>query len=473
MAVSSTPIRGLNACRWYAKFFYDPIACIRDSYRTHGLLAAVGNIVPFSKSERLYALAIGPEFNRQILGNPALFCPSGPPRRWGSGRDDSALHRLSYGLTRMTGPKHQQQRRLVMPPFQKKAMDRYCHTIASAMDQLLDDWDTKHTIDMWPRIQALSMNISSRTLFDLENPKAAYALGQMIQDWLTLNYSTGVLVFPVDAPYTPYRRLLKYAERIEREILRMIEKKRTGAAGGHDVLSLLARSRDESNDQMTEAELVGQTTILFGASYETVSSALTWTVFLLAQHPGVMADLVDELHGMLHGGPPTSEQLDKLPLLEAAIKESMRILPPIPFTARKATGPVELGGLQFKRGDRVILGHYMTHHLPVPYANPEEFQPQRWCEIDPDSYAYVPFSAGPRMCIGYNFAMTALKISLSMILQRFRLTVMPGARIDRNVQVSMRPKHGMPMTLHRQDRQFRAVPVTGNIHDMVLLPSIS
>lgn len=471
MVMRSTPIRGLNACRWYAKFIHDPVACIRDSYHAHGLLAAVGNILPSSKPERLYALAIGPDFNRQVLGDPNLFHPSGPPRRWGSGHDDSALNRLSYGLTRMTGAKHQQQRRLILPPLQRNAVKHYSGTIVATTDRFLEAWGRAHTLDLLPQIRALSLHISSRTLFDLEEPESANALGHMIQEWITRNHSMGVWICPFDLPGTPFRRLREHAERLEQSILRMVERKRSAPAGSHDVFSLLVHARDDDHSQMTDAELIGQATILLSASYETMSSALTWTLFLLAQHPGVMADLLDELDGTLHGESPTSEQLDQLRLLDAVIHESMRILPPVPSTLRKATCEVELGGLQLKRGDRVILGHYMTHHLPDLYVNPEEFQPRRWFEMTPGQYDYVPFSAGPRPCVGAGFAMTVIKTVLAMALQRFRFSVVPNSRIDRLVQVTMRPKFGMPMVLQRQDRQFQAARVTGNIHEMVRLSS--
>jgi len=463
------PIRGLPACRWSLKLLHDPIACMRDAFQREGPLAAVG--LPFKRPQRLYVLAIGPEFNRPILGDPTLFRPSGPPLRWRPIREDSALHRLSFGLTRMHGPKHQQQRRLAMPPFQRKGVEGYTPTITTVTEQLLEGWAGKQSIDICPEMRALLFRISSRTLFDLENHEAAYALGHMMQEWINLSYSAGVWMVPFDFPGAPRRRLVEHAERLESGILRMIEEKRTVAAGCDDVLSLLIRSRDEGNLQMTEAELVGHSTIFFSASFLTTSNAMTWTLFLLAQHPGIMADLLDELDGTLHGAPPTTEQLEQLPLLEAVINESLRILPPVPLTVRKVNRSVELGGLQLQRHDRVLLGHYMTHRLPELYPDPEEFRPRRWFEIDPGPYEYVPFSAGPRMCIGYTFAMSVLKISLAMILQRFRLTVMPGARIDRYVDFSLSPKYGLPMSLHRQDRQFRASPVRGDIHEMVKLPS--
>jgi cytochrome P450 len=183
----------------------------------------------------------------------------------------------------------------------------------------------------------------------------------------------------------------------------------------------------------------------------------------------VTNEVIDELDAVLGGTPPTMDQLKKLPLLEACVKESMRILPPVPFTIRVAMRRAIVGGVQVKSGDRVVCSHYMTHHLPELYPDPERFDPSRWFTIRPDSYEYMPFSAGPRMCLGYTFAMTAIMISLAMILQRFRFTVARGSRIDRRVRVTMGSRHGLPLLLHAADRGFQRSEVRGNIHEMVRL----
>jgi cytochrome P450 len=108
--------------------------------------------------------------------------------------------------------------------------------------------------------------------------------------------------------------------------------------------------------------------------------------------------------------------------------------------------------------------------LPDLYPEPERFRPERWRDIDPNQYEYMPFSAGPRMCIGAMFATQLLKISLAMILQRFRLTVIPETRIDRIVRITMQPRHGLPMMLFKNDRKFAASEVRGQIREMVTLP---
>jgi cytochrome P450 len=216
---------------------------------------------------------------------------------------------------------------------------------------------------------------------------------------------------------------------------------------------------------MSDTDLLGQALILIAASYENVTSALTWTLFLVAQHPGVAADLCDELGDVT----PTAERLTRLPLLEGVVKESLRVLPPVPFTVRVASCDADLGGVALRPGDRVACSIYVTHHQADLFPDPERFDPHRWSGIAPGPYEYLPFGAGPRFCIGAPLATAEIKVALGMILQRWRPSVVPGTRIDRQVRITMSPRRGLPMILHPQDRRFRAVEVRGNVHAMVKL----
>ena len=129
----------------------------------------------------------------------------------------------------------------------------------------------------------------------------AYRIGHLLEIWERRNFSGPVWFFPVNIPGTPYYRLLKHAELVEQEILRLVEKRRRDPSGRTDVLSILIQARDDENRSMTDMELVGQAMILFGASFETTASTLTWTTFLLAQHPAIMRELMDELDRVLGG----------------------------------------------------------------------------------------------------------------------------------------------------------------------------
>jgi len=458
-------LTGAHAAREYVHFFRDPIGCMRELQQKYGSLVALGPIA-FGEPTKLHVLAIGPEFNRQVLGDPAKFRTTG---QFIHGPNNSAQRRIRFGLTRMNGPQHKQQRQLILPPFHKKAVAGYHDLTVELAKEAIGQWKPG-TRDVYADMRAVTLRIASAVLFGHEATDA-YRIGHLLEIWARRNFSGPVWFFPVNIPGTPYHRLLKHAELVEQEILRLVEKRRRDPSDRTDVLSILIQARDDENRGMTDMELVGQATILFGASFETTASTLTWTVFLLAQHPGIMRELMDELDRVLGGDAPTREQLPQLSFLDRVIKESMRILPPVPFTIRAADeDQIPMGSLMLSHGARVICSHFLTHHLPDIYPEPELFRPDRWREIDPTQYEYLPFSAGPRACVGAMFAIQVLKISLAIILQKFRFAIVPDAQIDRVVRITMNPRYGMPVVLHENDRRYESSQVRGQIHEMVKLP---
>jgi cytochrome P450 len=458
-------LTGAHAAREYVHFFRDPIGCMRTLQQKYGSLVALGPIA-FGEPTKLHVLAIGPEFNRQVLGDPAKFRTTG---QFIHGPTGSAQRRIRFGLTRMNGPQHKQQRQLILPPFHKKAVAGYHELTVELAQEVIEQWKPGRR-DVYVDMRAVTLRIASAVLFGHE-ASDAYRIGHLLEVWARRNFSGPVWFFPLNIPGTPYHRLLKHAELVEQEILRLVEKRRRDPSDRSDVLSILIQARDDENRGMTDMELVGQATILFGASFETTASTLTWTVFLLAQHPEIMGQLMDELDRVLGGNAPTREQLAQLSFLDRVIKESMRILPPVPFTIRAADeDQVPMGSLTLSHGARVICSHFLTHHLAQIYPEPELFRPDRWREIDPTQYEYMPFSAGPRACVGAMFAIQVLKISLAIMLQKFRFASVRGAQIDRVVRITMNPRYGMPMVLHENDRRFESSKVRGQIHEMVKLP---
>jgi cytochrome P450 len=458
-------MHGTAAARWYVRFFRDPVGTLIEGQRRFGRLFALGGVLPRRKRYKLHAVALGAAYNRIVFGDPALFHSTGQSL---CGPKDSALRRIRHGLTRMNGTKHKQARRLIMPLFAKKAIDGYHECMAEIADQHVASWPAGVVVNAWKLVRALALDVSSQLLFGREDPARATALGELMGEWLRRNFSAGVWLFPVNLPGTPYRGLLKHSERIEGTVLAMMAERRAKASAGIDILSALVRAHDAEAeaDSGADFELVGQANILFAASFETVATSLTWMLFLLAQHPAIASDLLDEL-SPLDGAAPDSHQLDDFVYLDAVVREALRLLPPVPFAIRSPAADLDLDGLPLRRGDRLIVSHYITHHDPELYPDPEIFDPTRWFTIRPTAYEYLPFSAGPRMCSGYAFALTELKIVLALALQRWRPAVVPGARIDRTVRITMAPKYGLPIVLYPQDGRFTAVPVRGDIHDMV------
>ncbi len=205
--------------------------------------------------------------------------------------------------------------------------------------------------------------------------------------------------------------------------------------------------------------------------HETSANALTWTLFLLSQHPEIAADLLDELDGVLQGKAPSIEHLQQLPLLERVIKESMRILPPVPWNARVTSKPTSLEGYELPTGTEVWVSIYHTHRNADIYPEPRKFNPQRWETLQVDNFAYNPFSAGSRKCIGAGFAMMEIKIVLAMLLQKFRFQCLPQQKINRSALIVLAAGGGLPMLVCQQDREFgKGVGgLKGNIREMVEL----
>ncbi len=463
--MKATQVTGLAAGGEYLRFFFNPVGTICRLYKKYGPITALGR-VGFKQPRDLLLFAIGPEFNRLLFSDPNLFRPTGLIL---PGPRNSAQRRVRFGLTRMIGDQHRQQRQLVAPPFHRCAVRGYHDIMVDVVNTEIAEWKTGTGINMHEKVSTLTLRIASAVLFS-RDPAEAYPIGRMLEDWVHRCFSMGVWILPLPVPGTPYYGMLRQAGRIEKAFLTMIARRRAQSGARSDVLSLLMEARDNEGRAMTDTELVGQASILFIASFETTTSALTWSLFLLAQHPAVMHQLMDEIESVLGDAPPRAEQMPQLPFLHWVIKESMRILPPVPYTVRVAQQSLKVGPFEVPQETRVIASHYLTHHLPDLYPEPERFRPERWRNINPTQYEYLPFNAGPRTCIGGAFATQVLKISLAMILQRFRFTVVPRTRINRIVAISMNPRHGLPMIIAKKDRNYSVSEVRGQIREMVDFP---
>ena len=440
------------------QFLSDPLRYMQRLRRNYGEIAS------FVKGRRTMIFTFHPKYNQQILSNPDLFNSVGITHL---GPEGSAHRKVGRGLLSMNGPQHKQQRRLIMPPFQRNHIVSYRDQIVEIIEDVTVRWKSGTQRDIFEEMKELTRRISAKILLGLDATSRAFSVSRLMERWLDLNVSVKTRLLPFDVPPFPYYTMLRMAEKLEREIMFMIDQKRGEETAGNDVLSILIRAHDEDGTMMSNDELIGQANILFAASHETTSSSLTWILFLLAQHPKVCADLTDELQGRLKGSAPTFEELNQLPLLDRVIKEGMRILPAAVYTYRLSTAPFELGPYRLPEKTTVALSHFITHHMPEIYPEPEKFKPERWLTCSPEAYEYLAFGAGPRSCIGGGFATMALKLSLATMVQRFRLSVISGSRIDRHLVVTMGPKHGMPMMVYEQDRKFQKNPVKGNIHEMV------
>ena len=467
---------------WYGnllRLINDPFNYMTKIRRTYGDIVALaqgGNKPLLRRSnDKVNTLFVfGPKYAHQVLSDTKTF-QSGPfvgsiyPTGKISQRKE-ALQRLGTGgLFGANDHKHRQQRRLLMPLFHRKYIKAYRDDMVAITKQVLDNWQVKQSLNIWHEMKHLTWLIAGKTLFDLDFRQDTENIGAMMQEWTKLIASFGVIMMPVDLPGLPYRRFLDLCVHLDEKMRALIARKRANRADNGNILSMLIQAHDEEGYYLTENELIEHANFLFIAGHETTTNALTWTLFLLAQHPQVMAELLNELEAELHGDAPTVDQLHQLPLLERVIKESMRLLPPVPTSTRIVVETTQLGPYQFPKGTEIVLSHYHTHHDPNIYPEPNKFRPDRWLTIKPSAYEYLPFSAGRRMCIGASFAIMEIQIVLAMLLQRYRLQLAPNARIDPLIGLSLGPKNGLPMIVHQQDGQVEQSKsrVRGHIHEIV------
>lgn len=443
-------------------FVSDPIACMRKLHREHGDLAAL------RESEQQLVFIFSPELNHQVLSDSKLFHSRFFALR---GPKKSALRRLTSGLLTMNGDEHKQQRRLVAAPFEKRTIGVYHDTISSLTDEMLDAWQPGATLDLAQEMTVLMRRITSSILFGADQMGIALEIGEMLDPWVEVNHHLSLGAFLPTEDFMPrYEELLALAERLESRILDLIRFRREAGKLGSDLLSQLIRGHDQTGGISNE-QLVGHVAVLFGAAHMTSALTLGWTLFLLAQHPDVMRSLFRELLTGVYDEPLAAFDSGKGLLLDRVLRESMRVLPASSYSQRSNAVPMELGSLSLPRNTVIIFSQFMTQHRPDLFPNPESFDPDRWLTITPSPYEYLPFGAGPRLCLGAPLALMTLKSILPRILRRYRLSVAAGAEITgRVVSTMLNPIGGLPVEIARQDGRFAASPVSGNIHSLVNLP---
>jgi cytochrome P450 len=445
-----------------SRFARDPIDCMRSLWREHGSVAALQE-----DTQRLH-FVFGPEYTRQVLSDSHTFHSRFFAVR---GPRNSAQRRVTCGLLSMNGETHKQQRRIVMEPFQKRSIVGYHDSVLGVANEMLGGWAPGEVRDINEDAVRYLLRLTSLIVFGLDCTELAIRIGELTERWVALNHRVGpAALVPDPALAAEYDALLAAAEELESAVKEMIAMRRGGRLG-FDVLSLLLRAHDDGS-QVSDEQLVGHIVLMFGAAHLTSAHTLTWTLLLLAQHPDVMRELHAELESRLGGQPPRPDDLDGLTVLDRVLRESMRILPASSYSQRIAAEPVELGPFQLSPGSVVIFSQLITHHMPALYPDPEQFRPDRWLTISPSPYAYLPFGAGPRMCIGAALGMMQLKISLCTILQRFKVSSVANSSVNARVMSTMLfPEGRVPMRIERQDGRFSSHAIGGNIHRLVSLPA--
>ncbi|WP_033325730.1 cytochrome P450 [Streptomyces yerevanensis] len=431
-----------------------------------GQQSRYGPISAWNPRRPRHVFAFGPEYLRQIFAEPEIFVAD-------SFREvriptDTSFYRLTNGLLRRNGEPHRSHRRLMQPTFTARRVQVYRETVTEAVESVLGRHRAGETVPLHDELAHLIMLIAMRTVFDLDAPDDVGRLQGLIARLLKSAASPMTLLLPYDLPRSSFRNALRTSDEIEAILLAMIRQRKADGASGRDVLSRLVAAEDEDGTRLTEEELVGEAYTAF--CHDSSTASLLWTLLLLDQHPAVYMDVVDELKAVLGGDAPDADQLGRLPLLDAVLKESLRLLPPAPMLMRYTASPTRLGDYRLPTGAMVFFSPYVTHRMPDVFPDPLRFDPSRWEKANPSAYEYLPFGAGSHNCVGRHFAMLEMKSILAVLLQRFRPSLADGTTVNRAMRVSLVPSHGLPMRLLPSGSSAPAASLQGNIRDSVRLP---
>jgi cytochrome P450 len=363
---------------------------------------------------------------------------------------------VGNGLLTSENEFHKRQRKLVAPPFQHRRIAEYADVMVSYSEQMQKEWANGATINIAREMSRLTLWIVGKVLFDADVLREADELGKALTIGMRrFNSEMSALVhIPLTWPTPGNRRVQKAIARLNATIYHMIEERRRSGVERGDLLSMLLNARDEDDGSfMTDKQVRDEAMTLFLAGHETTAVALTWTWYLLTQHPNVYERIRDEVDRVLGGRSPTFADLPKLPYALQVLKESMRLYPPAFGFARQAVRPVTIGNYELPAGILVLISPYAMHRRPDYFPDPERFDPERFtpeAEQRLPRYAYIPFGGGPRICIGNHFALVEAHLVLATLAQRVLFELVPGQRIEPQPIVTLRPKNGIKMrVIHR------------------------
>lgn len=437
----------------------DPAAFMAQLALTHG------PVVRFTLMGQQFVLLSDPSMIHQVLVTNVATFPK-------EDRDLTIMGSLlGYGLLTTNGAQHRTYRKLAQPAFHAKRIVSYGETMTRSAENTLAEWRDGETRDINIEMLRTTMYIVAKTLFNTDQDTmagGADAIGEAIHQLQKIaDYDfTWAGVIPQWWPNRANRRRNGARQQLYGLIEGMIAERRTTAIDGEvqdqgDLLSMLLLAEDEDGRRLSDQEVRDEAINLFVAGHETTSNALTWTWYLLSQHPAAEAKLHAELARVLGGRTPTLADLGELPYTAQVIKESMRLYPPAwMLNTRQAKEDVilnnETASYHFPKGTKLFIAPYVMHRLPQYFDAPAQFRPERFTpefEKNLPRFAYMPFGGGPRICIGNAFAMMEAQLVLATIAQQYTLRLAPDAQVETEPLITLTAKHGMKMQLFKRTQE--------------------
>lgn len=359
------------------------------------------------------------------------------------------------GLLTSQGETWLRQRRLAQPAFHRQRIAGLAELMVRRSEEVVAEWERAAAagapVNVGHTMMQLALRIVGDALFGTSVEEQAAAVSRnfdILSEQFVTRFRTGN-VLPPRLP-TAYNRQWQTALReMDAVVYAIIAERRRRAEDTGDLLSMLMLARDEeTGEQMSDRQLRDEVITMLIAGHETTATTLTWAFGLLAAHPQAAERLYAEVDAVLGGRAPGAADVPALAYTRMVIDETMRLYPPVYILSRKVAADDVVGGYRIPGGSWADISPYVTHRHPEFWPDPERFDPERFTpeqQAARHKYAFIPFSTGPRMCIGNSFALMEATLALATIARRLRLRLPDGRLPAPEPLVTLRPSGGMPM----------------------------
>lgn len=423
----------------------DSLSTIAQGFETYG------EIVRFRIGQRALHMLAHPELAQEVLverGNDFVKMP----KNQGLG--------LLLGNGLVTNNDHDSwltQRRMIQPMFHRQRLAAMGDKMVAAGERMLERWQTRpagEVVNIAEEMMQVTLDIITQTMFSADVLSAAGTVGPAVG--LTTHFVSQRGVSPIQLPLSwPTRRNRAFrqaTQTLDQIVYQIIDQRRAEGVAHGDLLDMLLEARDADNgESMSNQQLRDEVLTIFAAGHETTANALSWAWYALAQQPEILARLQAELDSVLAGRTPTIADLPHLPYTQQVFNEVLRVHPSVPSVPRLVAHDTLLRGYALPAKSLVLISIYNIHRHPEFWPEPKRFNPDRWAGDDhkrQHRLAFMPFGAGPRMCIGNNLALMEGQLLLAMIAQYAELRLVPDQQVTPEVAITLRPKGGLKMTIH-------------------------
>ena len=402
----------------------------------------------------------------------------------------SALQKLAgypvigEGLLGSSGELWRKQRKLMAPIFTPAQIAAYGADMLACTQREMATYQDAERLDVSKSMTRLTMSVAGKTLFGSDTISEADAIGKALANAIRIfGTVAGSPLSPLQiaireglsrvGPHLPEvltgfvekgihhlespvlfgeeaRALDEAVAILDRYVAELIQDRRQHPEGKRDLLSRLLAAHD-GTDQMSDKQLRDEILTLFVAGHETTAVSLCWSLYLLAKHPDVYRQVQSEVDAL--ADEPTVSDLPRLGTVLRVFKEALRMYPPLPLYSRDTLEDIVIGGYEIPAKTPILISPYATHHRPELWTDADRFDPDRFlpnADASRHRYAYIPFSAGPRICIGNHFALMEATLVLTTLLRTFEFSLEPGTEVLPEIDSALRPKDGLFMNIRRR-----------------------